>query len=84
MLNIVGYSGGDRKLSVVHRRTGAGDGRDLAELDGHRAPGWLTIPLVALRAGKTLTLPVTSTLSGGTQVIGVQVQEQYKFAGNVA
>lgn len=42
-----------------------------------------TIPLVVLRAGKTLTLPVTSKLSGGTPVIGVQVQDQYKFPFNV-
>lgn len=84
MLNIVDYSGDDRKVSVVHRGAGAGDGRDLAELDGHRPPGWLTIPLVALRPGKTLTLPVTSKLSGGTQVIGLQVQDQYKFPRNVA
>ena len=70
-------------FTVVHRRARTGDGRDLAELDDHRAPGWLHDPLVLLRAGKTLTLPVTGKLSGGTQVIGVQVQDQYKFPFNV-
>jgi PDZ domain-containing protein len=41
------------------------------------------IQLEVLRAGKTLTLPITSKLSGGTPVIGVQVQDQYKFPFNV-
>jgi PDZ domain-containing protein len=42
-----------------------------------------TLQLVVLRSGKTLTVPVESKLSGGTAVIGVQVQEQYKFPFNV-
>jgi PDZ domain-containing protein len=42
-----------------------------------------TLQLEVLRAGKTLTVPVTSKASGGTPVIGVQVQEQYKFPFNV-
>jgi Lon-like protease len=42
-----------------------------------------TLQLAVLREGKTLTLPVTSKLSGGTPVIGVQVQQQYKFPFNV-
>ncbi len=46
-------------------------------------PAGSTLQLVVLRAGKTLTVPVTSKLSGGTPVIGVNVQEQYKFPFNV-
>jgi PDZ domain-containing protein len=42
-----------------------------------------TVQLEVLRAGKTLTIPVASKSSGGTAVIGVQVQEQYKFPFNV-
>jgi PDZ domain-containing protein len=42
-----------------------------------------SLQLEVLRAGKTLTLPVTSKLSGGASVIGVQVQDQYKFPFNV-
>jgi Lon-like protease len=36
-----------------------------------------------LRKGQTLTIPVASKSSGGTAVVGVQVQEQYKFPFNV-
>ncbi|MGH3246340.1 MAG: YlbL family protein [Trebonia sp.] len=46
-------------------------------------PVGTSVQLEVLRAGKTLTLPVTSKLSGGTPVIGVHVQEQYKFPFNV-
>jgi PDZ domain-containing protein len=46
-------------------------------------PADTTFQLQVLRAGKTLTVPVASKLSGGTPVIGVQVQEQYKFPFNV-
>ena len=42
-----------------------------------------TLQLEVLRAGKTLTIPVASKTSGGTAVIGVQVQVQYKFPFNV-
>jgi Lon-like protease len=42
-----------------------------------------TLQIEVLRAGKTLTLPVASKSSGGTAVIGVQVQEEYKFPFNV-
>src|SRR5262249_61736682 len=42
-----------------------------------------TLQLEVLRSGKPLTVPVTSKESGGTPVIGVQVQEQYKFPFNV-
>jgi len=35
--------------------------------------------LTVLRDGKTIELVVRSTKSGGNNVIGVQVQEQYKF-----
>jgi PDZ domain-containing protein len=50
-------------------------------ITGH--PVGSTLQLVVLRSGKTLTVPVTSKLSGGTPVIGVQVQQQYKFPFNV-
>jgi PDZ domain-containing protein len=46
-------------------------------------PVGTTVQLEVLRAGKTLTIPVASKSSGGTAVIGVQVQEQYKFPFNV-
>jgi PDZ domain-containing protein len=46
-------------------------------------PMGTTLQLEVLRAGKTLTIPVASKSSGGTAVIGVQVQEQYKFPFNV-
>jgi PDZ domain-containing protein len=46
-------------------------------------PVGTTFQMEVLRAGKTLTLPVASKSSGGTAVIGVQVQEEYKFPFNV-
>jgi Lon-like protease len=46
-------------------------------------PAGTTLQLQVLRAGKTVTIPVASKSSGGTPVIGVQVQEQYKFPFNV-
>jgi PDZ domain-containing protein len=46
-------------------------------------PVGTTLQVQVLRAGKTLTLPVTSKLSGGTPVIGVKAQEQDKFPFNV-
>jgi PDZ domain-containing protein len=46
-------------------------------------PVGTTLQIEVLRAGKTLTVPVASKTSGGTAVIGVQVQEQYKFPFNV-
>ena len=46
-------------------------------------PVGTTFQLEVLRAGKTLTIPVASKSSGGTAVIGVQVQQQYKFPFNV-
>ncbi len=42
-----------------------------------------SLQLEVLRAGRTLTVPVTSKPSGGTSVIGVQVRDQYKFPFNV-
>ncbi len=52
--------------------------QDLSSLiTGH--PAGTTLTLRVLRAGKTLSLQVTSRSSGGTPVIGVQVQEQYTF-----
>jgi PDZ domain-containing protein len=46
-------------------------------------PVGTTLQIEVLRAGKTLTVPVASKSSGGTAVIGVQVQQQYKFPFNV-
>jgi PDZ domain-containing protein len=46
-------------------------------------PVGTTLQIEVLRAGKTLTLPVASKTSGGAAVIGVQVQQQYKFPFNV-
>jgi PDZ domain-containing protein len=46
-------------------------------------PTGTPLQLTVLRSGKTLTVPVASKNSGGTAVIGVQVQEQYKFPVNV-
>ena len=42
-------------------------------------PAGSVLRLTVLRGGTTLTVPVASKSSGGTPVIGVQVQEQYKF-----
>jgi len=46
-------------------------------------PTGTVLQIQVLRAGKTLTLPVASKSSDGTPVIGVQVQQQYKFPFNV-
>ena len=46
-------------------------------------PAGTTLQLQVLRNGQTLTIPVASKSSGGSAVIGVQVQEQYKFPFNV-
>ncbi len=42
-------------------------------------PAGTPLRLTVLRAGNTVQVEVKSTESGGTPVIGVQVQEQYKF-----
>ena len=42
-------------------------------------PAGSVLRLTVVRNGQTLSLPVTSKNSGGTPIIGVQVQEQYKF-----
>lgn len=42
-------------------------------------PAGSVLRLTVLRAGKTLGLDVRSKESGGQPIIGVQVQEQYKF-----
>jgi PDZ domain-containing protein len=47
-------------------------------------PTGTVLTLEVLRAGKTLTVPVASKASGGTAVIGVQAQEQYKFPFTVS
>jgi PDZ domain-containing protein len=46
-------------------------------------PAGTTMQLQVLRNGQTMTIPVASKSSGGNAVIGVQVQEQYKFPFNV-
>jgi Lon-like protease len=46
-------------------------------------PAGTTLQLQVLRKGQTLTIPLASKSSGGNAVIGVQVQEQYKFPFNV-
>ena len=42
-------------------------------------PAGTVLHLTVLRAGKTLALQVASKNSDGTPIIGVQVEEQYKF-----
>jgi Lon-like protease len=42
-------------------------------------PAGTVLHLTVLRAGQTLSLPVTTKDSDGTPIIGVQVEEQYKF-----
>jgi len=42
-------------------------------------PAGSVLRLTVLRGGKTVELAVKSEESGGTPIIGVQVQEQYKF-----
>jgi PDZ domain-containing protein len=46
-------------------------------------PAGTTLQLQVLRNGQTLTIPVAGKSSGGSAVIGVQVEEQYKFPFNV-
>jgi PDZ domain-containing protein len=46
-------------------------------------PAGTTLQMQVLRKGQTLTVPVASKTSGGTAVVGVRVQEQYKFPFNV-
>ena len=47
-------------------------------------PTGTVLTLEVLRAGKTLSVPVASKASAGTAVIGVEVQEQYKFPFTVS
>ena len=46
-------------------------------------PAGSTLQLQVLRSGQTLNLSVTSKSSGGAPIIGVQVEENYKFPFNV-
>ncbi|MGH3212876.1 MAG: YlbL family protein [Trebonia sp.] len=46
-------------------------------------PAGGTLQLEVLRSGQTLTVPVMSKLSNGSPVIGVQVEQNYKFPFNV-
>jgi PDZ domain-containing protein len=47
-------------------------------------PAGTVLTLTVLRAGKTLTIPVASKASDGTPVVGVTVEEQYKFPFQVS
>jgi PDZ domain-containing protein len=47
-------------------------------------PVGTVLTLKVLRAGKTLTIPVTSKASSGSAVIGVEAQEEYKFPFTVS
>ena len=47
-------------------------------------PVGTVLSLKVVRAGQTLTIPVASKSSAGTAVIGVDVQEQYKFPFTVS
>jgi PDZ domain-containing protein len=47
-------------------------------------PVGTVLTLTVLRAGKTLTIPVASKASGGTPVVGVTVEDQYKFPFQVS
>jgi PDZ domain-containing protein len=47
-------------------------------------PVGTVLTLTVLRAGKTLTIPVASKASDGTPVVGVTVQDQYKFPFQVS
>jgi Lon-like protease len=46
-------------------------------------PAGTVLTVTVLRAGKTLTVPVATKASDGTPVVGVEVEEQYKFPFNV-
>ena len=47
-------------------------------------PAGTVLTLTVLRGGKTLTIPLATKASGGTPVVGVEVQEQYKFPFSVS
>jgi PDZ domain-containing protein len=47
-------------------------------------PAGTVFTLTVQRGGKTLTLPVASKASGGTPIVGVTVQQQYKFPFQVS
>src|SRR5580700_5019086 len=47
-------------------------------------PVGTVLTLTVLRGGKTLTIPVASKASDGTAVVGVTVQQQYKFPFQVS
>jgi PDZ domain-containing protein len=47
-------------------------------------PVGTVLTLTVVRAGKTLTIPVASKASGGAAVVGVTVQQQYKFPFQVS
>ena len=47
-------------------------------------PAGTVLTLTVLRAGQTLTIPVASKASAGTPVVGVTVEDQYKFPFQVS
>ena len=64
-------------IEAVDGKRVTGQSRLTSLITSH--PAGSLLRLTVLRDGKTLQLEVRSTESGGTPVIGVQVQEQYKF-----
>ena len=68
-------------IEAVDGKPVTGEASLSSMIDAH--PVGSTLQLEVLRAGKTLTIPVASKTSGGTAVVGVQVQVQYKFPFNV-
>ncbi len=64
-------------IVAVDGKPVTGQARLSALITSH--PAGTVLRLTVLRSGQRLVLPVASTESGGTPVIGVQVQEQYKF-----
>jgi PDZ domain-containing protein len=69
-------------IEAVDGKTVTGEQSLSSMITAHPAGSVLT--LTVLRAGKTLALRVASKLSAGTPVIGVQVQDEYKFPFTVS
>jgi PDZ domain-containing protein len=64
-------------IEAVDGKPVTGESNLTSLITAHPAGSALT--LTVLRAGKTLSLQVTTKNSGGTPIIGVQVQEEYQF-----
>jgi PDZ domain-containing protein len=69
-------------IEAVNGKAVTGEQSLSSMITAHPAGSVLT--LTVLRAGKTLALRVASKLSSGTPVIGVQVQDEYKFPFTVS